>query len=129
MSEPAGRLRVPPRERFAGNERIIDLDAAFAELPSESRPRQGHMQKTLYRLGPTTTAIFAFEAGARLDQYTVDAQAIVHVLEGRLRVHTGESEHELMPGQMVLVDPGVPHNIHAVEPTRLLFTIVLHDRA
>ena len=123
----ADRLRVPPRERFAGSERVIDLDDAFAQLPAESVSRQGHMQKALYRLGPTTTAIFAFEAGAGLDPYTADAEAIIHVVEGRLRVRTHGNEYELTRNQMLLLDPRVPHGIKALAPTRMLLTTVLQD--
>ena len=127
MSAAEGRLRVPPRERFAGDEHIIDLETAFAGLPSESVLRHGHMQKVLYRLGRTTTAIFAFEAGGRLEQYTIDAQAIVHVIEGRVRVCTPDSAYELTRNQMVMLDPGVPHDVEAVERTRLLLTVVLRE--
>ncbi len=127
MDAPADRLRVPPRERFAGCERIVDLRAAFSALPAESVPRKGHMQKTLYRLGPTTTAIFAFERGHGLDQYAVDGEAIIHVIRGRLRVRTAESEYDLAENQMLLLDPGVPHEVTALEPARMLLTVVLKE--
>ncbi len=127
MGAPPDRLRVPPRERFAGCERIVDLRAAFSELPAESVPRKGHMQKTLYRLGPTTTAIFAFEQGRGLDQYTVDGEAIIHVIRGRLRVRTAGSEYNLAENQMLLLDPGVPHDVTALEPARMLLTVVLKE--
>ncbi len=119
------RLRIPPRERFSGSERVFDLDAAFAELPAESVPRQGHMQKALYRLGPATTAIFAFEAGGGLEQYAVDGEAIIHVISGRLLVRTGGSSYTLTANQMVMLNPGVPHDLEALKPTRLLLTVVL----
>lgn len=121
----ATRPRTPPRQRFAGSERLFDLNTAFAELPAESVLRQGHMQKALYRLGPATTAIFAFEAGGGLDQYTVAGEAIIHVIRGRLQVRTDEGSYELTRDQMVLLDPGIPHDLHALEPTRLLLTVVL----
>ena len=127
MSASPGRLRVPPRERFAGSERIFDLEAAFAKLPRESVARHGHMQKTLYRTGPTTTAIFAFEAGGGMEEYTVDGEAILHVLEGRLQVRPSASEYVLTGQQMVLLDPGVSHDLAAIEPTRMLLTVVLQE--
>ena len=127
MSASPDRLRVPPRERFAGSERIFDLATAFAELPAESVSRQGHMQKTLYRLGPTTTAIFSFEAGGALHQYTVDGEAIVHVIKGRLRLSTSSHDHELTSDQMLLLDPGVPHELIALQPSHVLLTVVLNE--
>jgi len=121
------RPRIPPRVRFAGPERVINLEQAFAELPAESTPRQGHMQKALYRLGPTTTAIFEFEAGGAIDQHTAEAEAIIHVLSGRLMVRTANAKHELGPNDVMLLDPGVPHDLKALAPTRMLMTFVLEE--
>ena len=123
----AGRPRIPPRERFAGVERVFNLDEAFAQLPGESRLRQGHMQKALYRLGPTTTAIFSFDNGAGLEQHTMEGEAIIHVLAGRLSVRTAKAQHELGPNDLMMLDPGVAHTLQAIEPTRMLMTVVLEE--
>lgn len=127
MNQPSQPVqpRVPPRERFAGNQHVINLVKAFEQLPRESVPRQGHMQKALYRLGPTTTAIFAFEAGARLDQHALEGEAIIHVLTGRVHVQTDQAKHELGPDDLLLLNPSVPHDVTAIEPTRMLLTVVL----
>ena len=127
MSDPQDRLRVPPSERFAGNERRLDLEQAFAYLPIESVVRRGHIQKTLYRLGPTTTAIFAFEKGALLERYAVDGEAIIHVIAGHLQVRTESKTYDLGPHQLLLLDPGVPHELRGVERTQMLLTVVLED--
>jgi quercetin dioxygenase-like cupin family protein len=127
MSPARQQPRVPPRQRFAGNEHVINLDYAFAELPGESTAYQGHMQKTLYRLGPTTTAIFQFEKGGTMDKHAVEGEAIIHVLGGRLSVQTPAGKHELRGGDMLLLNPGVPHDVKAIEPTRMLLTVVLGE--
>ena len=118
------RPRVHPRERFAGTERVFNLDKAFAELPTESTARQGHMQKALYRLGPTTTAIFTFEKGGHIDRHTAEGEAIIHVLSGRLSIQTAATTHELKTNDLLLLDPGVPYTFKALEPTRMLMTFV-----
>jgi quercetin dioxygenase-like cupin family protein len=90
---PSGqRRRVAPRERFAGAEKLFNLQREFDQLPRESIVRQGHMQKALYRHGPLTTAIFAFEPDGAIDQHSVEGESILHVLEGRLFVCTGSQE-------------------------------------
>ena len=124
-SKPSkGRPRVPPRERFSGTERVFNLDKAFAELPAESTARQGHMQKALYRLGPTTTAIFAFEKGGHIDQHTAEGEAIVHILSGLMSVQTAAAVHELKTNDLLMLDPGVPYIFKALAPTRMLMTFV-----
>jgi quercetin dioxygenase-like cupin family protein len=118
------RRRVPPRQRFAGTERVFNLRKAFAQLPRESTPRQGHMQKALYRLGPTTTAIFAFKKDGRIDHHVFDGEAIIQVLRGRISVCTKHKRHLLKTNELMMLDPGVPHDFKALRPTRLLVTFV-----
>jgi quercetin dioxygenase-like cupin family protein len=127
MSPARQQPRVPPRQRFAGNEHVINLDKAFTDLPRESTVYQGHMQKAIYRLGPTTTAIFQFEKGGTMDQHAVEGEAIIHVLSGRLGVRTPSKNHELRGGDMLLLNPGVPHDVKAMEPARMLLTVVLGE--
>jgi len=127
MSNHPAKPRVPPRDRFAGSERVINLDQAFADLPAESIVRQGHMQKTLHRSGPTTTAIFCFDTDGAIDQHLLQGEAILHVLEGLLRVTTDASTNELKPSDLMLLEPGVPHDLKALQPTKVILTVVLQS--
>lgn len=127
MDKTTKRLRHPPKARFRGDERFFDLDEAFDALPSQSTWRDGHIQKTLYRYGPTTTAIFEFQAEAGLDEYRAEAEAIIHVIRGRIRVATPTNTHELSENQILLIDPEVPQSVHALEPARVLLTMVCAD--
>lgn len=119
------RRRTAPRDRFAGSEKLFNLDRAFDQLPDESVARQGHMQKVLYRHGNVTTGIFAFEAGGGIHQHTVDGESNIHVLEGELHVQTPQQQYTLGPGDLLLLDPAVPHDLKAVKATRMLMTVAL----
>jgi quercetin dioxygenase-like cupin family protein len=120
------RLRPHPEERFSAGQRKIDLGAATAELAAEHRPgNRGHHQKTLYRHGRATIALFVFEAGGRLDEHTTAGTVSIHALDGRLRVNAGGEAHVLTAGQLVVLAPGVKHDLTAEEPTRMLLTVHL----
>lgn len=125
MSQSQRRPRTPPRERFAGNEKQFRLEEEFAGLPEESRGHGGHMQKALYRHGPFTTAIFAFDAGSGLDQHRVEGESFIHVLEGELSVQTSENEYLLRANDVLLLDPGVQHDLRAVKATRMMMTFIM----
>jgi quercetin dioxygenase-like cupin family protein len=124
MSASPQRARVHPRERFAGSEKLFQLDREFGALPDESTVHGGHMQKALYRHKTVTTAIFAFEPGGWIDEHETECELTILVLEGKLFVTTEESEYTLGRNEMLLLNPGVKHDIKAVEPTRLLMTFV-----
>jgi quercetin dioxygenase-like cupin family protein len=119
------RLRRPPRERFAGVERVFDLGALFAGLASESVERQGHMQKTVYKHGRLTSAVFAFERAGRLERHRVEGEAVLLVLEGELEVAVDGEKRRVAGGQMMLLDPGVEHEIEARERSQVVMHVVL----
>jgi len=127
MTNDPTRLREPPRDRFETQVRLVSLNQAFEELPHESIERQGHIQKALFRHGPTTTAIFLFEADSRLREHAMDGEAIIHVLEGRVTIQAEGQFHELAPNDLMLLKPRVQHDIEASETTRLLMHVVLEE--
>lgn len=123
----SGRARIDPRERFAGHEKTFNLEKEFEALPNESRVHNGHMQKALYRHGPVITAIFSLEKDGFLNEHKADGESILHVIDGQLFVKTAENEYTLNTNEMLLLDPGVVHDMKAVKPTRLLFTFMRLD--
>ena len=130
MSEDGGqtpdRLRTHPEQRFLAGDRKVDLNQATAELRAEGRPGGGgHHQKTLYKHGGATIALFLFEAGGRLAEHRTAGTVTIHALDGRLRVAAGGEAHELTAGQLAVLAPGVPHDVTAVEPSRMLLTVHL----
>jgi outer membrane lipoprotein-sorting protein/uncharacterized cupin superfamily protein len=124
MTGSPQRTRVHPRERFAGSEKLFKLDHEFAALPNESTLHGGHMQKALYRHKTVTTAIFAFEPGGWIDEHQTDGELTIHVLSGKLFVRTDQNEYTLGPNDLLLLDPGVKHDLKAMEETKLLMTFV-----
>jgi len=124
MSGLPERARVHPRERFAGSEKLFKLDEEFDALPNESTMHGGHMQKALYRHKTVTTAIFALEAGGVLNEHDTDCELTILVLSGKLFVRTDQHEYTLGPNELLLLDPGVKHDMKAVDATKMLMTFV-----
>ncbi|MEX1017628.1 MAG: cupin domain-containing protein [Phycisphaeraceae bacterium] len=122
-----GRVRTHPNQRFATHEDVFDLDAAADQLLAEPGSGQhGHRQMTLFRHGPATLALFCFEqAGARMPDHTVNGPVIIHVLKGRLTIHTDDAEHDLSAGQLLRLAPNVRHDVVAAEPAQMLLTVSL----
>lgn len=123
--EGEARLRVHPRKRFAQQVSTISLEQAYRDLPGESRGQHGHMQKALYRHGAVTGAIFFFEAGSGLREHDVEAEAIIHVLDGRVKINAEGQEYTMGPHDLMLLAPGVPHDLQAEVDSKILLTVVL----
>lgn len=119
-------LRQPPRERFAGAEHLFDLDAAAEALAREpAGERDGHRQIALFREDGLTMILFDFEEGGHLRDHSAPGIVAVQVLSGDLRMTTPEGEHAMRRGALLVLRPGVHHDVHAVTASRMLLTVCL----
>lgn len=127
--DATGRRRTPPAERFAVPEIAIDTTEIAETLRREDAgiaSRGGHHQMTVFRRGPVTMLVFAFDAGGALAEHTANGLVTIHALGGALTVHTPDRDYALRPGMMVVLAPGIPHRVNASEPSEMLLTVHLH---
>jgi quercetin dioxygenase-like cupin family protein len=124
---PTERTRQHPAERFASAAQSFNLEVAANELARElTTTTQGHRQKTLYRYGATTLALFLFEANSELREHRASGTVFIQVLQGRLTVSAQGEPHVLSAGQVLVMSPGVPHDVRTGdEPARMLLTVCL----
>lgn len=124
MTPDADPGRRPPRERFGGSEHVFDLREIAAGLRDEHGPvRDGHRQMTIYQKTSVTIVLFDFEAGARLTDHQADAQVTILALTGLLEVSTPAQTHQVREGSLLVLDPGVRHEVFAPEESRMLLTV------
>jgi quercetin dioxygenase-like cupin family protein len=116
--------RRPPRERFKGTEHVFDLARIADGLRHESYPvHDGHRQMTIFHRGSLALVIFDFEAGGRLVDHRAEANVTLLALSGRLEVSTPGQTHQLSSGSLLVLDPGVPHDVHAPEASQMLLVV------
>jgi quercetin dioxygenase-like cupin family protein len=124
MTPDPGGSRRPPRERFAGSKHVFNLREIADGLRNEREPvRGGHRQTTIYHRAPVTLVLFDFEAGARLADHRADAQVTILALAGQLAVSTSGQVHRLPAGSLLVLDPGVRHDVFAPERSQMLLTV------
>jgi len=100
------------------------LQAIAAGLRDESEPvRGGHRQMTIYHKPPVTLVLFDFEMGARLTDHQADAQVTILALTGLLEVSTAAHTYRLSAGSLVVLDPGVRHDVFASAKSQMLLTV------
>jgi quercetin dioxygenase-like cupin family protein len=126
MSEHNERLRPHPEKRFLPPQLQIDLEQVASRLQGEpSSENRKHRQETLYHHGPLTVALFLFDQGASLPQHVAEGVVTVHVLQGRLKMAASGQVHDLPAGSLLVLAPGVQHDVQAIEATRMLLTVCL----
>jgi quercetin dioxygenase-like cupin family protein len=116
--------RRPPRERFAGTEHVFDLARIAEGLRDESYPvHDGHRQMAILRKGSLALIVFDFEAGGRLADHVADAYVTIMALSGELEVSTSSGTHQVPAGSLLVLDPGVLHDVLSAEPSQMLLVV------
>jgi len=97
---------------------IPDL-AARADIPE-----QGTLSRVLHADDHLRVVLFAFDAGQELTEHTAGVPAVLQVLSGRFRVGASGDAFEMGPEAWLRLDAHEPHSLLALEPSRLLLTML-----
>jgi quercetin dioxygenase-like cupin family protein len=68
--------------------------------------------------------LFYFDTGQVLTEHTAAVPALLQVLDGHLRITADGRTVDLVPGRLVHLAARLPHALEAVEPSRLLLTML-----
>ena len=118
------RLRPHPRDRFAAPMILLELRKAAAALRAEPHAAvAGHRQVVLFRKGPVSVVLFAFDAGGFLKSHRTDGVVIVQALTGHLHIEAAGDRHEVAADRLLALAPGVVHSVQATEQADMLLTI------
>lgn len=120
------RSRAAPSERFAAEHLALDLHAEAAALEAEPTPKKhGHRQKTLFKNSGRTVALFVLDAGAGLAEHATSGIVTVQAIEGEVDVTAGGAEYHLRAGMLLVMAPGVRHDVRAQSRAVFLLQVSL----
>ncbi len=89
-----------------------------------SIPDDGTLSRTLHRDDLVRLVAFGFDRHQELTEHTSGSTAIVQVLSGVVVVEVEGSEREMGPASWLLMPPGMPHSLRALEPSIVLLTMI-----
>lgn len=119
MTRPRGSER-PVNASFLK----IDLNEAFTKLKSEqtwnARPRNAI---TLLKDQGLRALLVGLHKDATIERHRADGPISLQLLSGALRVTAGGESLALEPGQVVTMEAGLEHHVHASEESAFLLTI------
>jgi quercetin dioxygenase-like cupin family protein len=114
--EPAGKH--PPHAPV----RLLDLDESADRL-LEGIAGHRRRTETLAREAGVSILLMAMEAGDMLREHAAQGVVSIQLLIGHASVRAGGESFEILPGQLVMLQPGVRHDVSAIEQSSLLLTI------
>ena len=87
-------------------------------------PDEGVLSKVLYRDERIRVVGFAFDTGQELTEHTAAVPVIVQVISGRFDFAIEGETTEIGPDSWMHLQAAVPHSVVALEPARLLLTLL-----
>ncbi len=82
------------------------------------------VSRTLRKSPAGTLTVFAFDTGQELSEHSAPFDAYVQVLEGKVELTIGGESVPATAGDIVLMPADVPHAVRAVEPFKMLLTMI-----
>lgn len=74
-----------------------------------------------------TVTIFAFDKGQGLSEHTAPFDALVFITDGLADITISDVTHQVKSGEMILMPSGAPHALKAVEPLKMILTMIKSD--
>ena len=135
MKKPIGLTKVTinrtkpnkkQEEQTVMNKIMKNIDMASPlSLPALVTYQEGQIvSRTLVQNRSVSLTLFAFDTGEEISSHESKGDAMVQVLDGTAKITIGGEVYQLKAGETVVMPAGVPHALEAVEPFKMLLTVV-----
>jgi quercetin dioxygenase-like cupin family protein len=112
----ASRLKLLPNELPPGHPVLLGRELDYVPGSIVSR--------TLAKARGGSITLFAFDTGQELSEHTAPFDAFVQVLAGAVELTIGGAVVVASAGETVRMPAGIPHAVRALEPLKLLLSMV-----
>ena len=82
------------------------------------------VSRTIAKAKGGSITLFAFDAGQELSEHTAPFDAFVQVLDGSVELTIGGEKVVARTGETTRMPGGIPHAVRALEPFKMLLTMV-----
>ena len=108
------------------NKTMKNIDMASPlSLPALVTYQEGQIvSRTLVQNRAVSLTLFAFDTGEEISSHESKGDAMVQVLDGTAKITIGGTVYQLKAGETVVMPAGVPHALEAIEPFKMLLTVV-----
>jgi len=120
------RPTVKQEEKTVPNKimKNIDLATPLSLTAMVSYQTGQIVSRTLVQNRGVSLTLFAFDTNEEISSHESKGDAMVQLLDGKAKITIGEGTYFLSAGETVVMPAGVPHALEAVEPFKMLLTVV-----
>lgn len=104
----------------------IDLNKLMLQIKSETTwSKSDHNSITVYKSDSMRIVLIGLHPNSELKTHTANAYLSVQVIKGSIKFQVEDTEHKLLTGQMVTVQPNIPHRVRSREESFILLTLAI----
>ncbi|MEP7049514.1 MAG: AraC family ligand binding domain-containing protein [Pseudomonadota bacterium] len=102
----------------------FDIAAITGEIRAEAGyGRDGHSARTLLREADLRIVLLVMKAGSTMKEHRVSETASIYALTGHVRLRLPDRVAALSGGSLLVLEPGLQHDVEALEESSLLLTL------
>ena len=102
----------------------FDTSKIFAMDKSIEYTSGGIVSKLIVNSKGGNVTLFSFDKGQGLSEHTASLDAIVQVIDGKVKITLDDNLHYLNNGDSIILPANVPHTLDAVESFKMLLTMI-----
>ena len=106
----------------------FDMEAEIAKAEDHKPWKNGLRTTVLVKTADLRVMMIAMEPEAKLEEHHSEGSITVHVLCGSIRMHVQGNWLTLEAGQLLSVQPRIPHDVEALEESVFLLTMAFHAK-
>jgi len=122
------------RSAYEGTRRLSAPVLAFAlereaeELMAKAaQSSNGRAAQTLLKEGALRLTLVGVRGGTTIDAHTADGPITIQAVRGSLRVTTEGNATAVPQGNLIAIESGLAHEVHANEDSVFLLTLALNE--
>lgn len=82
------------------------------------------VSREIIRKDTGTVTLFAFDRGQGLSEHTAPFDVMVQVIDGEAEITISGEKNRVAAGEMIIMPANEPHAVMAVEPFKMLLTMI-----
>ena len=102
----------------------FDTGKVFSMEKSIDQSSGGVVSKQVLKEKAGNVTLFSFDKGQGLSEHTAPFDAMAHILDGVAEITINGELFKLSEGEYIIMPADIPHALHAVEPFKMVLTMI-----
>jgi quercetin dioxygenase-like cupin family protein len=104
---------------------LVDVNEEIIRLQKEVSTNEEleHRTKMLVKHPEFRIVLITMNSGSQWAEHKTNSRISMQPLQGHIRLFTPDGNVDLREGQLLTLDPGVPHSVEALEESAFLLTL------